>query len=90
MTQPVWYGTQLESETLVRAIANNCTCEFNASGARRSTCAPHQMLTNDQRALNGLLFVRKIREQLLREEWRQGRTKASRGGGPTATVLSNR
>jgi hypothetical protein len=89
MAQPVWYGTQLESETLVRAIANNCTCEFNASGARRSTCAPHLMLTNDQRALNGLLFVCRIRDQLLREEWHGHVPRTSRAG-QTGTLLSNR
>jgi hypothetical protein len=89
MAQPVWYGTQLESEALVRAIANNCTCEFNSSGARRSTCAPHQMLTTDQRALNGLLFVRRIQEQVLREEWRGSEPKTSRSG-QTGTLLSNR
>jgi hypothetical protein len=89
MAHPVWYGTQVESETLVRAIANNCTCEFNASGARRSTCAPHLMLTSDQRALNGLLFVRRIRDQVQREEWR-GREPNTSRAGQTGTLLSNR
>jgi len=69
MAHVVWYGTQLESELLVRAIANNCACELGLGGVRRTTCAAHRMLTDDQRALNGLLFVRSIGEQLQREEW---------------------
>jgi hypothetical protein len=69
MAHVVWYGTQLESELLVRAIANNCECEVGLSGTRRTTCAAHRMLSDDQRALNGFLFIRSIREQLQREEW---------------------
>jgi hypothetical protein len=36
---------------------------------RLSTCAPHRMLTEDQRALNGLLFVRRVVDRLRREEF---------------------
>jgi len=68
MGQPVWYGTQGEAVMLTKAIASNCTCEFNAAGCRLSTCGAHQMLLQ-QRALNGLLFVRTIRQRFVREEW---------------------
>ena len=67
--QVVWNGTQEESFALVNAIARNCTCEFGLMGVRLSTCAPHRMLTEDQRALNGLLFARKMVDRLLREEF---------------------
>ena len=67
--QVVWNGTQEESFALVNAIARNCTCEFGLLGVRLSTCAPHRMLTEDQRALNGLLFARKMLDRLLREEF---------------------
>jgi len=72
--QPIWHGNQLESELLVRAINNNCGCDFAASGVLREVCAAHRMLTHDQRALNGLLFGRAIRQQLLQEEWNVQRT----------------
>ena len=68
-SQVVWNGTQEESFALVNAIARNCTCEFGLMGVRLSTCAPHRMLTEDQRALNGLLFARKMLDRLLREEF---------------------
>ena len=68
-SQVVWNGTQEESLALVNAIARNCTCEFGLMGVRLSTCAPHRMLTEDQRALNGLLFARKMVDRLLREEF---------------------
>ena len=66
--QVVWHGTQQESFDLVNAIARNCTCEFGLMGVRLATCAPHRMLTEDQRALNGLLFARRMAERLRCEE----------------------
>jgi hypothetical protein len=56
----------------VNSIARNCSCEFGLMGVRLTTCAPHRMLTEDQRALNGLLFVRRLAEQLRQEEWARG------------------
>src|SRR5262249_439915 len=67
--QVVWHGSQQESFDLVNAIARNCTCEFGLMGVRLATCAPHRMLTEDQRALNGLLFARRMAERLRREEF---------------------
>jgi hypothetical protein len=72
--QVVWHGTQQESFDLVNAIARNCTCEFGLMGVRLATCAPHRMLTEDQRALNGLLFARRMQERLHREEFSRAKT----------------
>lgn len=74
--QVVWHGTQQESFDLVNAIARNCTCEFGLMGVRLATCAPHRMLTEDQRALNGLLFARRMQERLRREEFTRTRSTA--------------
>jgi hypothetical protein len=63
-----WSGTPKESRDLAIAIANNCTCTYTPSGTRRTICAPHHMLIRDQRALDGLLFIRSIRERLLHQE----------------------
>jgi len=38
-------------------------------GVRLVTCAPHRMLTDDQRALNGLLFARRMAQRLRGEEF---------------------
>lgn len=67
-TQVVWYGSQQESLDLVNAVARNCSCEFGMMGVRLTICAPHKMLVEDQRALNGLLFARRIAERLRSEE----------------------
>ena len=75
-TQVVWHGTQQESFDLVNAIARNCTCEFGLMGVRLATCAPHRMLTEDQRALNGLLFARRMNERLRHEEFSRAKTPA--------------
>jgi hypothetical protein len=88
-TQVVWHGTQQESFDLVNAIARNCTCEFGLMGVRLATCAPHRMLTEDQRALNGLLFARRMQERLQREEFSRSKsTGASRSRGLTSIAAA--
>ena len=83
--QVVWHGTQQESFDLVNAIARNCTCEFGLMGVRLATCAPHRMLTEDQRALNGLLFARRMAERLNSEEFTRAKNPAaSRNRGLTS------
>jgi hypothetical protein len=63
-----WHGTCLETESLLEAVAHNCTCEFGVAGIQMSTCSAHQMLADDRRALNGLLFARFLAPHLFREE----------------------
>jgi hypothetical protein len=63
-----WFGTQQESTDLLAAISRNCTCEFGLKGIRLTQCGPHDMLISDQRALNGLLFARRMADRLRREE----------------------
>jgi hypothetical protein len=60
----IFHGTQNESSDLLSAITRHCTCAYGAMGARTSTCAAHAMLTNDQRALDGLVFERRRWEAL--------------------------
>ncbi len=79
-TRVTWYGTQEESFDLVNAVARNCACEFGLMGVRLTTCAPHQMLVEDQRALNGLLFARSIADRLKAEEWSWGEPIPERAG----------
>lgn len=68
MASVVWHGSQAESLALVNAVQANCECKFGALGVRLTTCAPHTMLTTDQRALDGLLFARYLADQLAEEE----------------------
>lgn len=65
----VWHGSQAETFELLQALSRNCSCVVTAEGVRLSTCAPHQMLVDDQRAIDGLLFARRIAERLRAEEF---------------------
>ena len=62
----VWHGTQSQSKELLQAVARNCTCERRV-GVCVSMCVPHKALT-EQRWLDGLLFMRSRRHQLLQQE----------------------
>ena len=64
-----WHGTRQEAAALLHAISSHCSCESTAKDARPRRCPPHLMLVEDQRAVNGLLFVRNIVSRLLLEEW---------------------
>jgi hypothetical protein len=68
MATVIWHGTRNERRDLSRAVHHNCTCEFGLMGVRLSTCASHHMLYEDQRALDGLLFGRRIARRLGHEE----------------------
>ena len=68
-TRNVWHGSHQESLELVNAVARYCTCELGPMGAEVAMCDAHHMLLEDQRALDGLLFARRLAAQLQREEW---------------------
>ncbi len=65
----VWHGSQAEALELLQALSRNCECVVTAEGVRLATCGPHGMLVNDQRAVDGLLFGRRIAARLRQEEF---------------------
>ena len=69
MHQAMWHGSTDEYSELLSAIGRHCTCSLGPTGERSATCAPHHMLRAEQRALDGLLFARRMRSRLQREEW---------------------
>jgi hypothetical protein len=68
-TSVLWHGSQTEALELLQALSRNCSCVVTAEGVRLSTCAPHEMLSTDQRAIDGLLFARRIAARLRMEEF---------------------
>jgi len=68
-TSVLWHGTQTEALELLQALSRNCACVVTAEGVRVSVCAPHEMLSSDQRAIDGLLFARRIAPRPLSEEF---------------------
>lgn len=63
-----WNGTPGEYLDLMRTLSRNCGCEFGLMGAQLSRCGAHALM-DDQRALNGLLYARRIVDTLREEEW---------------------
>ena len=58
----VWHGDTTEMIALMTAIEHNCECK-----GMTGTCSAHQLLLS-QRVIDGLIFVRLMRERLLAEE----------------------
>jgi hypothetical protein len=63
-----WHGTLTEQLDLMAAVQHNCECLYDTMAQSRTACASHVMLASDQRALNGLLWCRRLAQQLLVEE----------------------
>jgi hypothetical protein len=68
LSRIVWNGTDTEQVELLSAIERNCACSYDKLGVRLIACGAHTMLVRDQRALNGLLWTRRLAKQLLAEE----------------------
>jgi hypothetical protein len=69
MANPTWKGTQTEALELQQCLTDFCTCEYDNDHQPIKTCAPHRMLNEDQKALDGLLFMRWMKDRLKREEF---------------------
>ena len=63
-----WNGTTEEALALLHALSTNCECQIE-DGRTVAACAGHAMLARDQRAVDGLLFMRRMAERLLAEEF---------------------
>jgi len=64
-----WPGTHVELRELTAVVERHCSCPSKSTDMPRATCAAHRMLWQDQRALNGLVFERRIMDRLKREEF---------------------
>ena len=63
-----WNGTTDEALVLLHALRANCECSVD-QGRTVAICASHAMLVRDQRAVDGLLFMRRMAARLLAEEF---------------------
>jgi hypothetical protein len=72
-------GSRAEARELIAAIAHQCSggaptedgqqCTFDSTGVRNVSCAAHIALMDDQRFLNGILWMRHIAQRLRVEEF---------------------
>ena len=67
----IWHGTSEETRRLNVAITRFCGCTTGRFGAVTTVCSVHQML-GDQRVLDHLLYVYRMRERFERAEWSDG------------------
>jgi hypothetical protein len=63
-----WNGTTDEALALLHALRAHCECRVD-EGRTVSACASHSMLARDQRAVDGLLFMRRMAPRLVAEEF---------------------
>ena len=63
-----WNGTTDEALALLHALRAHCECRVDA-GRTVAACASHHMLARDQRAVDGLVFMRRMAARLLLEEF---------------------
>jgi hypothetical protein len=63
-----WNGTTDEALALLAALSGHCDCRIER-GRTVAACSSHTMLANDQRAVDGLLFMRRMASRLLAEEF---------------------
>jgi hypothetical protein len=63
-----WNGTTDEGLALLDALREHCTCAVD-DGRTVTACPGHLMLAHDQRAVDGLLFMRRMAARLLAEEF---------------------
>ena len=63
-----WNGTPAEYLELIRVLKRHCACQYGLMGVRLVRCGAHE-LPEDQRALNGLVYGRRLAARLRDEEW---------------------
>lgn len=64
----IWNGTTDEALALLQALRTHCECPV-VDGRIVAPCGAHAMLTSDQRAIDGLVFMRRMAARLLAEEF---------------------
>ena len=78
--QARWVSASIgAARDLVGAVGRNCCCEYGVGV--RTCCSAHRMIAEDQRALDGLLFARRMADQLRREEWMEIREAVAAPSG---------
>jgi hypothetical protein len=63
-----WNGTTDEALALLQALRTHCECHV-VEGRTLAPCGAHAMLVSDQRAIDGLIFMRRLATRLLTEEF---------------------
>jgi hypothetical protein len=81
MSHVVWHGTADEALALLAAVNQHCACRKEHKRVV-APCPAHEMLARDQRAIDGLLFMRHMLPRLMAQEF------APTSTGPNAPVAA--
>jgi len=65
----MWNGSGEEGRELQAALERHCTCVYGEGGNRTETCAAHNAVMTDQVLVDHLVFYRRQRDKLIREEF---------------------
>ncbi len=65
----IWRGREAQAFELLQALNRHCSCVTTPRGGLKAMCPGHQMLVDDERAINGFLFARHIASRLQAEEF---------------------
>lgn len=74
----VWHGTDTEALALLAALDAWCRqpegrtgqqCRHGWTPQQTAVCPAHRAFSQDQRYLDGLVYMRRLRERLIAEEW---------------------
>jgi hypothetical protein len=76
----IWNGTTEEALALLHALRAHCHCRVD-EGRTVAPCAGHRMVAREQRAVDGLLFMRRMVARLLAEEFNIVERSGSSLGG---------
>jgi hypothetical protein len=80
-----WKGSTDEALALLHALREHCDCQVE-QGRTVAPCAGHTMLARDQRAIDGLLFMRRMAARLLAEEFAAAAVVAAAVAEETAVL----
>jgi hypothetical protein len=69
VTNVRFHGSPAARDDLLRALARNCKCAHDPSGAVTVSCPGHRSLMSDQAYIDHLEFARTLRAQLTQGEW---------------------
>ena len=58
-SKTTWHGTPDELRALLGAVQRHCCCVYFA-GSCTCVCPSHRLTSEDQRAVDGLLFIRRL------------------------------
>lgn len=76
MAPVFFHGTDAERDDLLACLARNCACAYApVTNIRMSCCPGHQALSEDQKFVDRMVFMRRQRDLLVGQEFHPKKEK---------------